>query len=75
MELTTVGTALDLVSKASKALDSMRERAKPSNDAALKENISKLYDDLDLKAIIVRTMPGFASNACMPVIGPQLALS
>jgi hypothetical protein len=55
MELTTVGAALELVTKASKALESVRERAKTSTDAALKENISKLYDDfLDLKAIIVR---------------------
>jgi len=52
---TTIGTALDLVSKASKALDSVREQAKTSSDAMLKENISKLYDDfLDLKAIIIR---------------------
>jgi hypothetical protein len=55
MELSSVGTALDLLGKASKALDSVRERAKTSNDAALKKNISKLYDDfLDLKAIILR---------------------
>lgn len=55
MELTTVATAVDLIGKASKALDALRERAKTSKDAALKENISKFYDDfLDLKAIILR---------------------
>jgi len=55
MELTTVGAALELLAKASKALDSLRERAKTSHDVALKESISNLYDDfLDLKAIIVR---------------------
>jgi hypothetical protein len=55
MELTTVTVAIDLITKASKALDWVRERAKTSNDAALKESISKLYDDfLDLKAIILR---------------------
>ncbi len=45
----------DLIGKASKALNSLRERAKTSKDAELKENISKLYDDfLDLKAVILR---------------------
>lgn len=55
MDISSVGTALDLLGKASKGLDSVRERAKTSNDAAFKENISKLYDDfLDLKAVILR---------------------
>lgn len=55
MDLSTVKTALDLLGNASRGLESVRERAKTSNDAALKESISKLYDDfLDLKAIIVR---------------------
>lgn len=55
MELTTVGAALDLVTKASKGLDAVRERAKTASDVGLKENISKLYDDfLDLKAIVLR---------------------
>ena len=40
---------------ASKGLDSVRERAKTASDVALKENISKLYNDfLDLKGIILR---------------------
>ena len=57
MELSSVKTALELLGIASKGLDSVRERAKTSNDAALKESISKLYDDfLDLKGIIVRLM-------------------
>jgi hypothetical protein len=55
MELSSVATALEILSKASKALDSLREQSKTSKDAALKENISKLYDDfLDLKAVIIR---------------------
>jgi hypothetical protein len=55
MQLTTVSAALDILSKASKALDSLREQAKGSKDATLKENISRLYDDfLDLKAAIMR---------------------
>ena len=50
-----MGAALELIAKASKALDSLREQSKASKDAALKENISKLYDDfLDLKAAILR---------------------
>jgi len=55
MELTTVTAALEILSKASKALDSIREQSKSSKDAALKENISKLYDEfLDLKALVLR---------------------
>ena len=55
MLLRSLNAALDLISKSSKLLDSVREQAKTSRDAALKENISKLYDDfLDLKAVILR---------------------
>jgi|SRR5271166_4378053 len=55
MALTTVGAALDLLTKASRALDSLRERAKTSKDAELKENISNLYDHfLDLKETVLR---------------------
>ena len=55
MDITTVGAALEILSKASKALDSLREQAKRSKDADLKENISKLYDDfLDMKAAVLR---------------------
>ena len=55
MNFSSVGTALELLSNASKALQSVREQAKTSKDAALKENISKLYDDfLDLKEVILR---------------------
>lgn len=55
MELSTVNVALEVVGIASKALDSVREQSKTSKDAALKENISKLYDYfLDLKAAILR---------------------
>lgn len=55
MALETIGTAFELIAKASKALDAVRERAQTSNDLALKENISRLYDDfLALKSIIVR---------------------
>ena len=46
---------MDLIGKASKALEMRRERAKTSKDAELKENISKFYDDfLDWKAVILR---------------------
>ncbi len=46
---------MDLLGKASKALDSLRERAKTSNDAELKENLSRLYDHfLDLKETVLR---------------------
>jgi hypothetical protein len=55
MALTSTVAALELLAKASKALDSIREQSKTSKDSALKENISKLYDDfLDLKAVILR---------------------
>jgi hypothetical protein len=55
MPISSVSTALDLINKTSKALSSVREQAKTSKDATLKENISKLYDDfLDLKAVILR---------------------
>jgi hypothetical protein len=55
MELTTVGAALEIVNKAWKALEAIRERAQTSKDSVLKDNISNLYDDvLALKAIIVR---------------------
>ena len=54
MELSTIKIALDILGNASKSLESVRKRAKTSNDAALKESISNLYDDfLDLKSIIV----------------------
>jgi len=46
---------LEVLTKASEALDSLREQAKGSKDAMLKENISRLYDDfLDLKAAVIR---------------------
>lgn len=55
MDLSTAKTALDLIGKAATGLHSIRERAKTANDIALKENVSRLYDDfLDLKAIILQ---------------------
>lgn len=55
MEPNSVLTALSLVEKTAKAINSARERAKTSKDTALKEIISDLYDDfLDLKAIVLR---------------------
>jgi hypothetical protein len=55
MEPGTVVAAIDLLGKASKALDSLRERAKTSKDADLKEAISNLYDQfLDLKELVLR---------------------
>jgi hypothetical protein len=55
MSLTAVAAATQILANASKALDSLREQVKGSKDAALKENISKLYDHLlDLKAAVNR---------------------
>src|ERR1700756_4612141 len=53
--LTNVAAATQILATALKALDSLREQAKGSKDAALKENISKIYDSLlDLKAAVLR---------------------
>ncbi len=55
MELTTVATALGIVEKVSKGLNWVRDRARASKDADLKESISDLYNDfLDLRSVIVR---------------------
>jgi hypothetical protein len=55
MPLTAVAAATTILTNAMKALDSLREQAKGSKDANLKENISKLYDNLlDLKAAVIR---------------------
>ena len=55
MKFSTVGTALEIVSKAWKVLEAVRERAQTSKDAVLKDNISKLYDEFfALKSIILR---------------------
>src|SRR5450759_1741790 len=55
MELTTVAAAMELIARASKALDALRERAKTSKDTELKEGISNLYDQfLDLKETVLR---------------------
>jgi hypothetical protein len=53
--LTNVAAATQILANALKALDSLREQAKGSKDATLKENISGLYDSLlDLKAAVMR---------------------
>jgi hypothetical protein len=55
MELSTVSTALELLNKARKGLEAVRERAQMSRDAALKSSVGTLYDDFNsLKSIIVR---------------------
>jgi hypothetical protein len=55
MTLTSVTAATGILSNAMKLLDSVREQAKGSKDLALKESISKLYNDLlDLKAAHMR---------------------
>jgi hypothetical protein len=55
MPLTTVAAATTILANAMKALSSLREQAKGSKDAALKDNISKLYDSLlDLKEALIR---------------------
>lgn len=55
MALTTVTAATQILANALSALDSLREQAKGSKDATLKENISKLWNDLlDLKGAVLR---------------------
>ena len=55
MALTNVTAAMQILSNALKALDSLREQAKSSKDYTLKENISNLYDTLlDMKAAVLR---------------------
>lgn len=55
MELSTVGTAMEIVSNAWKALEAVRERAQVSKDVALKDNVGKLYDDFNsLRSVIAR---------------------
>lgn len=55
MSLTAIAAASGILANAMKALDSLREQAKGSKDAMLKEGISKLYDNLlDLKAAVIR---------------------
>jgi hypothetical protein len=55
MPFTTVAAATTILANAMKALDSLREQAKGSKDAALKESISNLYDNLlDMKAAVIR---------------------
>jgi hypothetical protein len=55
MELSTVGTALEILNKAWKGLEAVRERAQASKDAALKSGVGTLYDDFNsLKSAIVR---------------------
>jgi hypothetical protein len=55
MTLTSINAATGILSNAMKLLDSVREQAKGSKDLALKESISKLYNDLlDLKAAHIR---------------------
>jgi hypothetical protein len=55
MPLTSVAAATQILANAFKGLDSLREQSKSSKDATLKENISKLYDNLlDSKAAVLR---------------------
>ena len=55
MPLTSVAAATQILANAFKGIDSLREQSKSSKDATLKENISKLYDNLlDLKAAVLR---------------------
>jgi hypothetical protein len=79
MALETIGTAFELLAKASRALDAVRERAQTSTDLSLKENISRLYDDfLALKSIIVRITDENAglerklADADKPLARPEL---
>jgi hypothetical protein len=55
MDLSTVGTAMEIVSKAWKALEAVRERAQASKDVTLKSNVGELYDDFNsMRSVIVR---------------------
>lgn len=55
MEISTVGAALEIVSKAWKGLEAVRERAQASKDTVLKDGVSGLYDQfIALKSIIIR---------------------
>jgi hypothetical protein len=55
MSLTTAAAATQILANAMKAIDSLKEQAKGSKDTTLKENISKLYDELlNLKAAVIR---------------------
>jgi hypothetical protein len=55
MTLTSISVATGILTNVLKLLDSVREQAKGSKDLALKESISKLYNEvLDLKAAHVR---------------------
>jgi hypothetical protein len=55
MALTEANAATQILAKAFGGLGSLREQAKSSKDANLKENISKLYDDLlALKEVVIR---------------------
>lgn len=55
MALTAIAAASQILASALKSLESLREQAKNSKDAGVKENISKLYDSfLDLKSSLLR---------------------
>jgi hypothetical protein len=55
MALTNVAAALQLLSNALKAMESLREQSKSSKDLSLKENIGRLFDTLlDTKSAVLR---------------------
>src|SRR5438477_8501576 len=55
MSITAAAAASQIISEALKALNAVRERAKTSNDSAIKEQISTLYDGLlSLKEVVIR---------------------
>jgi hypothetical protein len=55
MPLTNLAAATQILANGLRALESLREQSKSSNDSTLKENISKLYDTmLDLKSAVLR---------------------
>jgi hypothetical protein len=55
MELTTTAAALEILSKAWKALEAVRERSQQSKDSALKLGVNGLYDDFaSLRSAIMR---------------------
>lgn len=71
MSLTAISAATQILANASKTLDSVREQAKGSKDAALKESINNLWDlFLDLRAAVLRV--GEENAELKATAGPKI---
>jgi hypothetical protein len=72
MELSTIGAALQILDRAWKALEAVRERVQASKDAALKEGVGKLYDEFNaLRSAITRLKEENASLRQAQIEKPQ----